>query len=42
MLRLCKKLRGCKDKLKECYKSNFEDLRLKILCLKDHLAEIQR
>ncbi|KAF7154187.1 hypothetical protein RHSIM_Rhsim01G0110800 [Rhododendron simsii] len=42
MFRLCKKLRGCKDKLKEWHKKNFEDLRLQIAVLKDHLEDIQK
>ncbi|KAG5543002.1 hypothetical protein RHGRI_015929 [Rhododendron griersonianum] len=42
MFRLCKKLRGCKDKLKEWHKNNFEDLRLQIAAFKDRLAEIQK
>ncbi|KAF7143420.1 hypothetical protein RHSIM_Rhsim05G0112800 [Rhododendron simsii] len=42
MFRLCKKLRGSKDKLKEWHKNNFEDLRLPIAVLKDRLAEVQK
>lgn len=42
MFRVCKKLRGCKDKLKEWHKNNFEDLRLQIAVLKDHLTDVQK
>lgn len=42
MERVCKKLRGCKVKLKEWDRLNFGDLRLQIAILKDQLAEVQK
>lgn len=42
MLRLCKKLRGCKENLKIWHKENFEDMKLKIVTLKDQLAGFQK
>ncbi|KAF7136176.1 hypothetical protein RHSIM_Rhsim08G0187900 [Rhododendron simsii] len=42
MYRLCKKLRGCKERLKNWHRVNFEDMRLQIAILKDKLEEVQR
>lgn len=42
MFRLCKKLRGCKDRLKEWHINNFEDLRFQIATIKDNLEDIQK
>ncbi|KAF7135807.1 hypothetical protein RHSIM_Rhsim08G0119400 [Rhododendron simsii] len=42
MLRLCKKLRGCKENLKIWHKENFEDMKLKIVALKDQLVGLQK
>lgn len=42
MLQLCKKLRGCKENLKIWHKENFEDMKLKIVTLKDQLAGFQK
>ncbi|KAG5548219.1 hypothetical protein RHGRI_013800 [Rhododendron griersonianum] len=39
---VCKKLRGCKDGLKEWNRRKFGDLRLKITSVKDRLVEIQK
>lgn len=35
MLRLCKKLRWCKENLRVWHKENFEDMRIKIAFLKE-------
>ncbi|KAF7114634.1 hypothetical protein RHSIM_RhsimUnG0081000 [Rhododendron simsii] len=42
MFTLCKKLKGCKDKLKEWSQKKFGDLRLQIAMLKDQLVGIQK
>lgn len=42
MYRLCKKLSGCKKRLKDWHRVNFEDMRLQIAMLKDKLEEVQR
>ncbi|KAH7848430.1 hypothetical protein Vadar_002675 [Vaccinium darrowii] len=42
MVKLCKKLRECKDKLKKWHRANFADLRLQISVVKDQLLEVQK
>ncbi|KAG5536302.1 hypothetical protein RHGRI_023919 [Rhododendron griersonianum] len=41
MLSVCKKLRACKDRLKEWSRTKFGDLRLKISAAKDRMLEVQ-
>lgn len=42
MLTVCKKLRACKEKLKEWSRKKFVDLRLKIATTKDKMLEVQK
>ncbi|KAG5524194.1 hypothetical protein RHGRI_031004 [Rhododendron griersonianum] len=42
MKKVCKKLRGCKEKLKVWHQQNFGDIRLQIASLKDQLVGIQK
>ncbi|KAF7154153.1 hypothetical protein RHSIM_Rhsim01G0092300 [Rhododendron simsii] len=42
MVQVCKKLRGCKEKLKVWNRINFGDLRFQIAVIKDQLVDIQR
>ncbi|KAF7146318.1 hypothetical protein RHSIM_Rhsim04G0150700 [Rhododendron simsii] len=42
MYTVCKKLRGCKEKLKQWSFKKFGNLRLKIVVTKDQLAEVQK
>lgn len=42
MAKVCKKLRGCKDKLKDWNRVNFGDIRFQIAVLKDRLSDIQK
>ncbi|KAF7146996.1 hypothetical protein RHSIM_Rhsim03G0007700 [Rhododendron simsii] len=42
MERICKKLRGCKEKLKLWHHQHFGDQRLQIAILKDQLADFQK
>ncbi|KAG5540444.1 hypothetical protein RHGRI_020600 [Rhododendron griersonianum] len=42
MTMVCKKLKGCKDGLKEWNRRKFGDLRFKITSVKDRLVEIQK
>ncbi|KAF7146928.1 hypothetical protein RHSIM_Rhsim03G0116600 [Rhododendron simsii] len=41
LAKVCKKLKGCKEKLKVWHKQNFGDFRLQIATLKDRLAHLQ-
>lgn len=42
MLRVCKKLRGCKEKLKEWHRVKFGDLHFQISVTKEKLLEVQK
>lgn len=42
MVKVCKKLRGCKDKLKRWHREKFEDLRLQISVTREKLLEVQQ
>ncbi|KAH7851099.1 hypothetical protein Vadar_007269 [Vaccinium darrowii] len=42
MVNFCKKLRGCKVKLKEWHRAKFGDLRFQIAVTKDKLLEVQK
>lgn len=42
MVRVCKKLRGCKTRLKEWHRQNFGELNLQIAIAKDQLLEVQK
>ncbi|KAH7859929.1 hypothetical protein Vadar_007196 [Vaccinium darrowii] len=42
MVKFCKKLRGCKVKLKEWHRAKFGDLRFQIAVTKDKLLEVQK
>lgn len=42
MVKFCKKLRGCKEKLKEWHRAKFGDLRFQIAVTKDKLLEVQK
>ncbi|KAF7151544.1 hypothetical protein RHSIM_Rhsim02G0152800 [Rhododendron simsii] len=42
MLAVCKKLRACKEKLKEWSRKKFGDLRLKIAVTKDRMLDVQK
>ncbi|KAF7152387.1 hypothetical protein RHSIM_Rhsim01G0140300 [Rhododendron simsii] len=41
MVKVCKKQRGCKEKMKVWHRQTFGDIRLQIATLKDQLVEIQ-
>ncbi|KAG5554013.1 hypothetical protein RHGRI_011772 [Rhododendron griersonianum] len=42
MGRVCKKLKNCKEKLKDWHRLNFGNLRLQITVLKDQLVDVQK
>lgn len=42
MLAMCKKLRGCKELLKEWDRTKFRDLRLRIAVTKEQLLDVQK
>ncbi|KAH7842957.1 hypothetical protein Vadar_011057 [Vaccinium darrowii] len=42
MVKVCKKLHGCQDKLKEWHRANFENLRFQIAITKEQLFDVQK